>query len=194
MLESIGVLALLNEELAEMELAGPVCRLQSYRLAEERDLDVLLRAGDRVDRLHLLRLQGKIRHAQPIVEERVPVDRDPQRDLVAEAVADVHELIGEPIAEVESDVDDEPAPESEAGAVAVSATAAGQPRAVPGNRLINFLQGSWRELQRVQWPDRQQVMQATGVVIGFVIVAGVFLGVADWLAGHLVSFVENGHF
>ena len=101
---------------------------------------------------------------------------------------------GEPIAEVESDVDDEPAPESEAGAVAVSATAAGQPRAVPGNRLINFLQGSWRELQRVQWPDRQQVMQATGVVIGFVIVAGVFLGVADWLAGHLVSFVENGHF
>jgi len=25
-------------------------------------------------------------------------------------------------------------------------------------------------------------------------VAGVFLGVADWLAGHLVSFVENGHF
>ncbi|MBV9806275.1 MAG: preprotein translocase subunit SecE, partial [Solirubrobacterales bacterium] len=37
-------------------------------------------------------------------------------------------------------------------------------------RLVGFLQGSWRELQRVQWPDRRQVMQATGVVIGFVIV------------------------
>ena len=24
-------------------------------------------------------------------------------------------------------------------------------------RLISFLQGSWRELQRVQWPDRRQV-------------------------------------
>jgi preprotein translocase subunit SecE len=58
-----------------------------------------------------------------------------------------------------------------------------------GNRLINFLQGSWRELQRVQWPDRQQVMQATGVVIGFVIVAGVFLGVADTLAGKVVNLI-----
>jgi preprotein translocase SecE subunit len=60
---------------------------------------------------------------------------------------------------------------------------------VSGNRLVNFLQGSWRELQRVQWPDRQQVMQATGVVIGFVIVAGVFLGVADTLAGKIVNLI-----
>jgi preprotein translocase SecE subunit len=58
-----------------------------------------------------------------------------------------------------------------------------------GNRLVNFLQGSWRELQRVQWPDRRQVMQATGVVIGFVIVAGLFLGVADTLAGKLMDFI-----
>jgi preprotein translocase subunit SecE len=56
-------------------------------------------------------------------------------------------------------------------------------------RLIGFLQGSWRELQRVQWPDRRQVMQATGVVIGFVIVSAVFLGVADFLAGKLVTFI-----
>jgi preprotein translocase SecE subunit len=101
---------------------------------------------------------------------------------------------GEPIVDVEADVDDEPASESQAGAVALSATAVGQPRAVSSNRFINFLRGSWAELQRVQWPDRQQVFQATGVVIGFVIVAGVYLGVADWLAGHLVNFVETGHF
>ena len=101
---------------------------------------------------------------------------------------------GEPVAEVEADFDDEPVSESEAGAVAVSATAVRQPVAVPGNRLINFLRGSWAELQRVQWPDRQQVFQATGVVIGFVIVAGVFLGAADWLAGHLVNFIKTGHF
>jgi preprotein translocase subunit SecE len=56
-------------------------------------------------------------------------------------------------------------------------------------RLIGFLQGSWRELQRVQWPDRRQVMQATGVVIGFVIVAAAFLGVADLVAGKLVTFI-----
>ena len=62
-------------------------------------------------------------------------------------------------------------------------------RSLPGNRLVNFLQGSWSELQRVQWPDRRQVMQATGVVIGFVIVAGVFLGLADFLAGKLVDYI-----
>jgi preprotein translocase subunit SecE len=56
-------------------------------------------------------------------------------------------------------------------------------------RLIGFLQGCWRELQRVQWPDRRQVMQATGVVIGFVIVAAAFLGLADFVAGKLVTFI-----
>ncbi len=68
------------------------------------------------------------------------------------------------------------------------------PRTRPGNRLLTFLQGSWRELQRVQWPDRRQVMQATGVVIGFVIVAGVVLGVSDWVAGKVVNYILNGHF
>jgi preprotein translocase SecE subunit len=61
------------------------------------------------------------------------------------------------------------------------------PRGV--GRLVHFLQGSWRELQRVQWPDRRQVMQATGVVIGFVIVAGLFLGAADWVAQKLVTLI-----
>jgi preprotein translocase subunit SecE len=66
-------------------------------------------------------------------------------------------------------------------------------RVNPFMRVFGFLQGSWRELQRVQWPDRRQVMQATGVVIGFVIVAGVFLGVADVLATHLMNYVLEGH-
>jgi preprotein translocase subunit SecE len=56
-------------------------------------------------------------------------------------------------------------------------------------RLVRFLQGSWRELHRVQWPDRPQVVQATGVVIGFVIVAGAFLAGGDWVAQHIVNFL-----
>ena len=55
--------------------------------------------------------------------------------------------------------------------------------------LIGFLQGSWRELQRVQWPDQRQVVQATGVVLGFVIVAGAYLGLADWVATKIVNFI-----
>jgi preprotein translocase SecE subunit len=56
-------------------------------------------------------------------------------------------------------------------------------------RLAGFARGSWLELQRVHWPDRRQVMQATGVVLGFVIIAGVFLGLADLVSSKLVHFV-----
>jgi preprotein translocase subunit SecE len=73
--------------------------------------------------------------------------------------------------------------------VAVGDTALARSRAGTGSRLVNFLQGSWNELQRVQWPDRRQVLQATGVVIGFVIVAGVFLGLADLVASKLVTYI-----
>ena len=58
-----------------------------------------------------------------------------------------------------------------------------------GNRVIGFLRASWAELQRVQWPDRQQVAQATGVVLGFVVITGIFLGIADYLAGKLINFI-----
>ncbi len=60
-------------------------------------------------------------------------------------------------------------------------------------RVIGFLQGSWRELQRVQWPDRRQVFQATGVVLGFVIVAGAFLAVASFAAQKVVNLILYGH-
>ena len=56
-------------------------------------------------------------------------------------------------------------------------------------RTIGFLEGSWAELRRVQWPDRPQVVQATGVVLGFVVLTGVFLGVCDFFAGKLVNWI-----
>ncbi len=58
-----------------------------------------------------------------------------------------------------------------------------------GNRAIGFLRASWAELQRVQWPDRRQVTQATAVVIGFVAVAGAYLGLADTVAKEIVEFI-----
>ena len=58
-----------------------------------------------------------------------------------------------------------------------------------GPRFITFLGASWAELQRVQWPDRRQVGQATAVVIGFVIVAGLYLGIADRAASEIVDFI-----
>jgi preprotein translocase SecE subunit len=56
-------------------------------------------------------------------------------------------------------------------------------------RTISFLEGSWAELRRVQWPDRPQVVQGTSVVLGFVVLTGVFLGVCDFVAGKLVNWI-----
>ena len=71
----------------------------------------------------------------------------------------------------------------------VAAGSPGAPvRRGPG-RFIGFLRASWAELQRVQWPDRRQVAQATAVVIGFVVVAGFYLGVADWVAKKIVDYI-----
>ena len=58
-----------------------------------------------------------------------------------------------------------------------------------GNRVIGFLRASWAELQRVQWPDRRQVTQATAVVLGFVVIAGAYLGAADFVAKEIVEFI-----
>jgi preprotein translocase subunit SecE len=58
-----------------------------------------------------------------------------------------------------------------------------------GNRAVGFIRASWAELQRVQWPDRRQVTQATAVVLGFVAIAGAYLGLADFVAKEIVEFI-----
>ncbi len=69
------------------------------------------------------------------------------------------------------------------------ATPATKPSQPLPRRAIAFLRASWAELQRVQWPDRRQVTQATAVVLGFVAVAGAYLGAADWVAQKIVNFI-----
>jgi preprotein translocase subunit SecE len=56
-------------------------------------------------------------------------------------------------------------------------------------RAMAFLRASWAELQRVQWPNRAQVTQATAVVLGFVAVAGIYFGVADYVAKEIVEAI-----
>jgi preprotein translocase SecE subunit len=46
-------------------------------------------------------------------------------------------------------------------------------------RIITFLGHVIDELRRVQWPDRRQTAQGTAVTLGFVVVAGGFLGLMD---------------
>jgi preprotein translocase subunit SecE len=101
------------------------------------------------------------------------------------------ELSDEDFDEVEDEVDEVAAGEpvdAGAGRPATRPRAAAEPKR-RGNRLIGFLRASWAELQRVQWPDRRQVGQATAVVLGFVVVAGAYLGLADQVAKQIVDFI-----
>jgi preprotein translocase SecE subunit len=56
-------------------------------------------------------------------------------------------------------------------------------------RFAHFLRMSWAELQRVQWPDRAQVGQATAVVLAFVVITGAYLGGMDALFSRLIDAI-----
>jgi preprotein translocase SecE subunit len=57
--------------------------------------------------------------------------------------------------------------------------AAAAPRRGRRGRLSAFLGHCVDELRRVQWPDRRHVGQGTAVVLGFVVLAGGYLGLLD---------------
>jgi preprotein translocase subunit SecE len=59
----------------------------------------------------------------------------------------------------------------------------------PRGRVITFLRHCVDELRRVQWPNRQQVGQATAVVLGFVVIAGAYLGLLDALWKPIVDAI-----
>ena len=46
-------------------------------------------------------------------------------------------------------------------------------------KILTFLGHVVDELRRVQWPDRRQTAQGTAVTLGFVVIAGGFLGLMD---------------
>ena len=54
-------------------------------------------------------------------------------------------------------------------------------------RVMNFFVQVWAELRRVQWPDRNQVTQATSVVIVFCFLAGAFLALFDYIFSELIT-------
>jgi preprotein translocase subunit SecE len=54
-------------------------------------------------------------------------------------------------------------------------------------RVIQFLIAVWAELQRVQWPNRQALVTLTGVVLGFVLIAGGYLGLLDAIFSELIQ-------
>ena len=56
-------------------------------------------------------------------------------------------------------------------------------------RFVQFLFAVRAELARVQWPDRQALTTLTGVVLGFVLIAGSYLGLLDAIFSRLIQAI-----
>jgi preprotein translocase SecE subunit len=55
--------------------------------------------------------------------------------------------------------------------------------------FIGFLLSCWAELKKVQWPDRETLIQATAVTILFVAVAAAYLGALDAVFNELIQLI-----
>ena len=160
-----------------------------------------------VGRIERADLPGALEHAGDVDEfdaalvrgaGGVPVDASDDAAADGGVSADPEHLSEREIedeAEAEGDLSEDEIQEiagssgsGEGGGLATPEQASGAPQR-GGNRAIGFLRASWAELQRVQWPDRRQVFQATAVVLGFVAIAGAYLGLADFVAKEIVEFI-----
>jgi preprotein translocase SecE subunit len=126
--------------------------------------------------------RSRPRDADPVAPEPTdPVAPEPTEAEFDDAFAD--------------DVDEAPGVEAEAEAARPTDPAvleeraeARRPRRKRG-KIITFLGHVVDELRRVQWPDRRQTGQGTAVTLGFVVVAGGFLGLMDALWKPLVDWL-----
>jgi preprotein translocase subunit SecE len=57
------------------------------------------------------------------------------------------------------------------------------------NRLVAFLIAVVAELRRVQWPNRKQLTQMTGIVLMFVLIAGGYLGLLDAVFSRIIQHI-----
>src|SRR3954449_2195501 len=133
---------------------------------------------------------GPLEHASADVDEArlaeagaVPPEVGDEDDLAAGVYED----------ELHDDVERAP-DEAEADLVPAGAAHGEHPTGVEirrrqRGRILTFLRHCVDELRRVQWPNRRQVGQATAVVLGFVVIAGGYLGLLDALWKPLIDAI-----
>jgi preprotein translocase SecE subunit len=65
--------------------------------------------------------------------------------------------------------------------------AAAQPQERQRGAVTGFLVSCWAELKRVQWPDRDTLVQASAVTLVFIAIAAAYLGALDAAFNFLVQ-------
>jgi preprotein translocase SecE subunit len=105
---------------------------------------------------------------------------------------DVQPVEGEPVEAADDDLEAavqvEPAADELDPAV-YDERAEARPGRRKRGRVLTFLGHVVDELRRVQWPDRRHVGQGTAVVLGFVVIAGSFLGLMDAIWKPLIEAI-----
>ena len=150
------------------------------------------RAKDRQAARRAARLEGQGATAQPAPPEDLGHGDDilePEPDVVDEAADRELELEAEEAGAFSEEPVEEVAPETATGPRGVrggDTAPAGEERRGLG-KVWHFFQNVWAELQRVQWPDRKQVTTLTGVVLGFVLIAGGYLGLLDAIFSRVID-------
>jgi len=141
------------------------------------------RAKERKEKLRRENVPGSLDNASGEVEEV-------EASIVAGADGEPQPLDDDfdPAVDVES-TGDETLDREQLGAGAGDVAAPASARKPSRLRLVNFVRACAAELQRVQWPDRRQTGQATAVVLGFVVIAGAFLGLADTVAQEIIDII-----
>jgi len=140
--------------------------------------------------------EGQVTEDEELTQDALEADPTATGEIYADELTDEDELDE---TDEDLDPDDEalareavaaaPARRDRHGAAETGSAHPATHKRSPPARFIAFLKASWAELQRVQWPDRRQVAQATAVVLGFVVVAGLYLGLADRVAQELVDLI-----
>jgi preprotein translocase subunit SecE len=114
-------------------------------------------------------------HSEALVEDE-PVSDEEYEEEYADEEPFEHEDV-EPVDEEETAY----APRGRRGATDAEAK--------DRSRFVQFLFASWAELQRVQWPNRQALTTLTGVVLGFVLIAGGYLGLLDAIFSRIINAI-----
>jgi preprotein translocase SecE subunit len=126
-----------------------------------------------------------------------PARTRPPRDAPIEEPADTVFPTRGTVGPVEPDVEEtidfdesavEAAPDQLDPAVTEEREEERHPRRSRG-RIFTFLGHVIDELRRVQWPDRRHVAQGTAVVLGFVVIAGSYLGLMDAIWKPLIEAI-----
>jgi preprotein translocase SecE subunit len=129
--------------------------------------------------------RARARDAKPPAAEPAGATPAPEPTEQAHPYVDEARMAeaGVPVPEPQDDGDFEPHELDEGDyapdpAIAEERAEAARPRPRRG-KVLTFLGHVVDELRRVQWPDRKQTFQGTAVTLGFVVIAGGFLGLMD---------------